>query len=184
MSLSIKIVTTANRTRIFHQSEQQQVSKSVALLTGVTNIFATHSLLLSSALQAEVFSPRRIALIELDGAFAPLARLGQSDVRITAIDSDDTAPIYNLDSDGSPSFRVDFFFVGGYVLNTRVEVDNAEVTFADRARRVTQLFDVPLIWYTTANGGVGQMNPSNLTRAVITPAGEIMPADALLVDDF
>lgn len=37
---------------------------------------------------------------------------------------------------------------------------------------------------TTANGGVGLMNPSTMTRAVITPAGEIVPADALLVDDF
>lgn len=184
MPLSIKIVTTANRTRFFHQSDERQVAKSIAMLTGTTNIYATSSLLLSSALQAEVFSPRRIALIELDGDSTPANRPGQSDVRITAIDPDDSAPVYELNEGAAGRFRVDFFFVGGYVLSTRVEVDNAEATFADRARRVTRLFEVPLIGYTSANGGVGLMNPSAMTRAVITPAGEIVPADALLVDDF
>lgn len=185
MPLSIKIVTTANRTRFFHQSDEQQVAKSIALLSGATNVFSTPSLLLSSPLQAEVFSPRRIALIELDGESAPTNnRAGQSDVRITAIDPDDAAPVYDLDEGAGGRFRVDFFFVGGYVLSTRVEVDNAEATFADRARRVTQLFEMPLIWYISSGGGIGLMNPSTMTRAVITPAGEIVPVDALLVDDF
>jgi hypothetical protein len=44
MPLSIKIVTTANRTRFFHQSDEQQVAKSIATLTGVTNVYATSSL--------------------------------------------------------------------------------------------------------------------------------------------
>ena len=184
MPLSIKIVTTANKTRFFHQSDEQQMAKSVALLAGATNIFASSSLLLSSTLQAEVFSPRRIALIELEGECGAVNKPGQHDVRITANDPDDGAPAFDLDDDAGLRFRVDFFFVGGYVLSTRVEVDNAEATFADRTRRVTQLFDVPLIWYTSAGGGVGLMNPSNMTRAVITPASGIMPADALQVDDF
>ena len=184
MPLSIKIVTTANRTRFFHQSDEQQMAKSVVLLAGATNIFASSSLLLSSTLQAEVFSPRRIALIELDGDVTPANRQGQLDVLITATDPDDRTPAFDLDDEAGLRFRVDFYFVGGYVLSTRVEVDNAEATFADRTWRVTQLFDVPLIWYTSAGGGVGLMNPSNMTRAVITPAGGIMPADALLVDDF
>ena len=184
MPLSIKIVTTANRTRFFYQSDEQQIAKSVTLLAGATNIYASSNLLLSSALQAEVFSPRRIALIELDGEVTPANRPGQLDVRITATDPDDSAPVFDLDDEAGLRFRVDFYFVGGYVLSTRVEVDNAEATFADRTRRVTQLFDVPLIWYTSSGGGVGLMNPSNMTRAVITPASGIMPADALLVDDF
>jgi hypothetical protein len=70
------------------------------------------------------------------------------------------------------------------VLSTRVEVDNSEATFADRTRRVTQLFETPLIWYTSSGGGIGLMNPSTMTRTVITPAGGTVPADALLVDDF
>jgi hypothetical protein len=184
MPLSIKIVTTANRTRYFHQSDASQAAKSIALIAGATSIYAAPSLLLTSALQAEVFAPRRIALIELDGESLPADRPGQSDVLITAIDPDDSAPVYDLDEASGGRFRVDFFFVGGYVLSTRVEVDNSEATFADRTRRVTQLFETPLIWYTSSGGGIGLMNPSTMTRTVITPAGGTVPADALLVDDF
>ncbi len=184
MPLSIKIVTTANRTRFFHQSDELQAAKSIALIAGATSIYAAPSLLLTSALQAEVFAPRRIALIELDGGSLPADRPGQNGVRITAIDPDDSAPVYDLEEAVGGRFRVDFFFVGGYVLSARVEVDYAEASFADRTRRVTQLFETPLIWYISTGGGIGLMNPSNMTRAVITPAGDTIPADALLVDDF
>lgn len=184
MPLSIKIVTTANRTRFFHQSDERQVLKSLALLTGVSPIFSAHSLMLSSSLQTEVFSPRRIALIELEGAALLSRTPGPGDFRITAFDSDEARPVIQLDDAVPATFRVDFYFVGGYVLSTQVDVDNTDVTFADRTRRVTQLFEVPQIWYKTAGGGVGLINPASMTRAVITPSGDTLPADALLVDDY
>ena len=184
MSLSIKIVTTANRTRYFHQSDEKQVAYSVASLTGVTNVYTGASLVFSSNLQSEIFSPRRIALIELAGETVPVARASQGNVEITAIDADNATPEYNLFSEEYGTFRVDFFFVGGYELRTRVIVDNTMATFADRTRRIAQLFETPLIWYRSAIGGVGLINPSTLTRAVITPGGEVMPADAHIVDDY
>jgi len=119
MSLSIKIVTTANRTRYFHQSDEKQVAYSVASLTGVTNVYTGASLVFSSNLQSEIFSPRRIALIELAGETVPVARASQGNVEITAIDADDATPEYNLFSEEYGTFRVDFFFVGGYELRTR-----------------------------------------------------------------
>lgn len=184
MSLSIKIVTTANSTRHFHQSDEKQVAYSVSALTGVTNVYKGASLVFSSNLQSEIFSPRRIALIELAGETVPAPRAGQGNTEITAIGDDDATPEYNLFGEEYGTFRVDFFFVGGYVLRTKVIVDNTEATFADRTWRIAQLFETPLIWYRSANGGVGLINPSTLTRAIITPGGEVVPADAHIVDDY
>jgi hypothetical protein len=185
MSLAIKIVTTANRTRFFNLSNEQQAANSIESLTGLTNVFATNSLVFSSNLQAEVFSPRRIALIELAGDAVPVARASQGNFEITALDINAAAaPEYNLFDESYGRFRVDFFFVGGFELNTQVVVDNSEAAFADRTRRISQLFETPVICYHTSNGGLGLINPSVMTRAVITPGGEVMPADAIIVDDY
>ncbi len=59
-----------------------------------------------------------------------------------------------------------------------------DASVADRTRRVAQIFEQPVILYQTAKGGTGLLNPLAMTRAVITPGGDVLPADTLRVDDY
>jgi hypothetical protein len=65
-----------------------------------------------------------------------------------------------------------------------VEIDNTNVSDADRLRRISQLFELPVVRFVTASGGVGLINPAVMTRVMITPTGDILPSDAITVDDF
>jgi hypothetical protein len=41
-----------------------------------------------------------------------------------------------------------------------------------------------VIFYKTPHAGIGMLNPNAMTRAVITPRSEVLPADAIIVDAY
>lgn len=181
MSAVIKVVTTANRTRFFHHSGKD--GSGLGRLLGPQGVFAGPALVFASPLQTEVYSPKQIAYIEIDGIGAAAAGEEHRDTLITGIAESNAAPEYDL-YDGPSRFRVVFYFTGGAELHAHVEVDNTDVSDADRLRRVSRLFELPLVKFTTAAGGIGLINPAVMTRVMITPAGDILPSDAIAVDDF
>ena len=83
MSAVIKVVTTANRTRFFHHS-CKDVS-GLGRLLGTHGIFAGPALVFASSLQTEVYSPKQIAYIEIDGVSEPEAEEPHRDTRTTGI---------------------------------------------------------------------------------------------------
>lgn len=184
MSLSIKIVTTANRTRFFYQSNGDTAKATIERLTKSSFVFSGNSLVISSSLQTEVFSPKRIAIIELDADSDLSAYLINPHLQITALNSERADQFaYNLEPVANQRFKVDFYFVGGFMLSTEVVLTD-DASLADRTRWVAQLFEQQIIAYQTSNGGVGLMNPLAMTRTVITPGGDVLPSDTLIVDDY
>lgn len=184
MPLSIKIVTTANNTRQLHQSDRSLAKATIDRLIGSGAVFAAPSLIVSSGLQTEVFSPKRIAIIELDSESGVSESTPVSDLQITALDLEQGPFAYDLEPETGQRFKVDFYFVGGFLLNAEVVLSGTDASKADRTRRVAQIFEQQVIIYQTAKGGIGLLNPLAMTRAVITPRSEILPADTLIVDDY
>lgn len=185
MSLSIKIVTTANRTRFFYQSNDDTAKATIERLTKSSAVFSGLSLVISSSLQTEVFSPKRIAIIEMDADSDLSSHLNTTNLQITALKSERGDQFsYDLEAVVNQRFKVDFYFVGGFVLSTEVVLTDVDASLADRTRWVAQLFEQPVIAYQSSNGGVGLMNPLAMTRTVITPSGDVLPSDTLIVDDY
>jgi hypothetical protein len=181
MSAVIKVVTTANRTRFFHHGGKG--FGGLGRLLATQGVFDGPALVFASSLQTEIYSPKQIAYIEIDGVSEPEAEEPHRDTRITGIAESNAIPEYDL-YDGPARFRVVFYFAGGAELHAHVEIDNTDVSDADRLRRISRLFELPLVKFTTAAGGTGLINPSVMTRVMITPAGDILPSDAIAVDDF
>jgi hypothetical protein len=140
MPLSIKIVTTANNTRQFHLSDEDAATESFNRLVGFTAVFTAPSLIISSGLQTEVFSPKRMALIELDSASGLSSHRPVTDLQIVALDPENGIFAYDLEPASEQRFKVDFYFVGGFVLNTEVSMQGTDASVADRTRRVSQIF--------------------------------------------
>lgn len=66
MSITLTIVTTANRTLRFTQSEPQQVSEILASLRRCTQLFSNRTLVVVSDTGTDVFSPASITRIEIE----------------------------------------------------------------------------------------------------------------------
>lgn len=114
MSLSIKIVTTANRTRFFYQSNGDTAKATIERLTKSSFVFSGNSLVISSSLQTEVFSPKRIAIIELDADSDLSAYLINPHLQITALNSERADQFaYNLEPVANQRFKVDFILSAG-----------------------------------------------------------------------
>jgi hypothetical protein len=181
MTTIIKVVTTANRTRFFHHSGQN--NSGISRLLAPQAAFAGPALVFASSLQTEIYSPKQIAYVEIEGSAVSGAVAPEFDTYITGMPAGDVTAEYDL-YEGPERFQVVFYFAGGAELHAKVEIDNTNVSDADRLRRISQLFELPVVRFVTAGGGIGLINPAVMTRVMITPTGDILPSDAITVDDF
>jgi hypothetical protein len=181
MTISIKVVSTANRTRFFHYSGKK--NGGINRLIGPQAVFSGPALVFASSLQTEIYSPKQIAYIEIEGSVASGAVAKEFDTYITGMPAGDVTSEYDL-YEGPERFQVVFYFAGGAELHAKVKIDNTNVSDADRLRRISQLFELPVVRFVTASGGMGLINPAVMTRVMITPTGDILPSDAITVDDF
>lgn len=175
MSLAITIVTTANRTRRFFQTDPQRVTAILESLRRCNQLFSGASLVIVSDDATEVFNPRALTRIEIETQvdLAPWLPLAWDEAGICAIDAEALSGDGLLDDDGLSS-RMDFYFEGGDKLVAWIERRHGGGT-AERTARLTHLFEKPCIPYRPVTPGVGFLNPAAMTRFSLGVAAEHPP---------
>jgi hypothetical protein len=177
MSITVTIVTTANRTRCFTQTDAQCEQDILGSLRRASQLFSNRTLIISSAQETEIFAPSAITRIEIGtqqdlGAYLPQ----QADTTLTLIPEGAPTPPTEI-SETHFSGRIDFFFTGGdtvaiWFSGPRPKEINA------RLMNLTRLFEQPVLMYKLPTGGMGFMNPAAMTRALVASATEQLPATA------
>ena len=176
MSLAITIVTTANRTRRFFQTDPARVREVLESLKRCGQLFSGHSLVIVADDTTEVFQPKAITRIEVEtqidlGPWLPPA---WDEAGIWALDPDDQTAACSLDNEGLSSC-MDFYFEGGDKLHAWIERRH-EAGLVERTSRLTHLFEKPCIPYRPLTPGVGFLNPAAMTRFTLGVAAANPPA--------
>ena len=162
MSLAITIVTTANRTRRFFQTDPARISEIIESLKGGPHFFDDRMLVIVGELSTEGFSASLITRIELETeadwstVLPPSWRL---DLR--ALAPGELIGPGGIEN-GRLSADIDFFFQGGDTLAAWVENSQPELT-AERVKRIAAFFEQKIIPYRLATRGIGIINPAVLT---------------------
>ncbi len=169
MSITITIVTTANRTRRFTQTDPVRIGEILDSLKRCTQLFSNRSLIVVSDNSTDVFSPSAITRIEIetDTDLTPYLPPGRN-TNIRALALGETPPAIQLD-DLNASVPADFFFEGGDSLNAWIEGPRPADAM-ERTMRITRLFEQPVIFYQPTTPGIGLMNPALMTRSTLGAA--------------
>jgi hypothetical protein len=165
MSLAITIVTTANRTRRFVQSDPAQIGNILDSLQRAAQWFKQGTLIVVSNDSTEVFNPASITRIEIETAIdlTPYLPSAWKLDAMLALSPDAVTPPGHVNEESLP-MRIDFFFEGGDTLP--VWFSNPDPgSEAERKARTTHLFDQPVMPYRPLQPGIGLINPAAMTRA-------------------
>ena len=177
MSITITIVTTANRSRRFTQSDPVRIGELLDSLQRCTQLFSNRTLVVVSDTSTDIFCPAAITRIEIEttadlSAYLPPGR--NNDIRALALG--ETLPPTQVD-DQHIAIPTDFFFEGGDSLSTWLEGPRPTDAMA-RTMRITRLFEQSVIFYQPTVPGIGLMNPAVMTRATLGVALNEAPAGA------
>lgn len=177
MSIAITIVTTANRTLHFKQSDPAHVEEILSSLRRCNNLFTNRTLVVVSDTGTEVFSPTSITRIEIqtDADLSPYLPAAW-EVSATAIGPGEVPPATTLDQDHVAA-KIEFFFEGGDTLSTWFERKRPSGV-AERAMQITRLFEQHILPYHLSQPGIGFMNPATMTRASLGVSLDDAPAGA------
>ena len=177
MSITITIVTTANRSRRFTQSDPARISEILNSLKRCTQLFSNRSLIIVADNSAEIFFPSAITRIEFetDTDLTPHLPPGRNtDIRALALGETLPPIVVNQQHISTPA---DFFFEGGDSLNTWIE-GSLSADPMERTMRITRLFEQPVIFYQLPVPGIGLMNPAVMTRSTLGVALSEAPTGA------
>lgn len=172
MSISITVVTTANRTLRYKQSDPVHVEEILASLRRATQLFTNRTLVIVSDTGTEIFSPSAIARIE----FATEADLTPYlppawGIPARALAPDEIPPAAQID-DTHVATRIQFFFHGCEPLAIWFERERPSGS-TERAMQITRIFEQAIFPYHLSVPGIGFMNPATMTHASIdTPLDE------------
>jgi hypothetical protein len=183
MTTSITVTTTANYVRRFILNDHDSIQKILADLKRSSELFSGTPLIISSAVQTEIFAPSNITCIEIETQENLTSHLpGGDNFTLTAMTAEaSTAPFIAAQDGTHLKNRIDFFFRGGSVLNMLVEGDK-QPQLADRLKSLTHIFTRPVIAYHLPQGGIGLMNPKTMTRAAIFPGLSDLPSNAWIAE--
>ena len=118
MSIAVNIVTTANITRRFTQTDDACTKEILENLRRSGQLFSNRNLIIGSANETGIFAPSSITRIEIETQLDLSAYLPQyGEIRMTLIASDATTPPAEV-SETLFSARVDVFFQGGDAIAT------------------------------------------------------------------
>lgn len=179
MSLAITIVTTANRTRRFFQTDPARVTGILETLKRCNQLFTNSALVIVAEDGTGVFNPKAIARIEIETQIdlTPWLPLAWDEVGISAIEANALSGVGLLDDAGLSS-RMDLYFEGAALRWRPGSSASTGGGVAERTSRLTHLFEKPCIPYRPVNAGVGFINPAAMTRFALGVAAEHPPAGA------
>ena len=169
MSITITIVTTANRTRRFKQSDPQRVTEILESLKRSAQLFTSRSLVIVADDSTDVFAPAAITRIEIETTIdlTPYLPPGRN-TNIRALALGEMLPPTQLDEE-TIAVSADFFFAGGDTLSTWLE-NPRPADVIERTMRLSRLFEQTAIFYQPTTPGIGLMNPHVMTRTLIGAA--------------
>jgi hypothetical protein len=178
MSLAITVVTTANRTRRFYQTDPAKVSVILGSLKRCGQLFTNASLVIVSDDATEVFNPKEITRIEIETPvdLSPWLPSAWDEAGISAVTPQAMSGAGSLD-DNWLSSRMDFYFKGGDKLCAWIERQH-EGGIAERTTRLTNLFEKACIPYRPVSPGIGFLNPAAMTRFCLGVAAACPPSGA------
>ena len=186
MSIAINVVTTSNHTRRFNQNDDGHINEIFNNLKNCVKLFSSRVLIFGSATETEIFSPSCITRIEIETArdlseFIPKQLMpGKMTISSLPADTLEKDRQSHID-DEKVAGRIDFFFEGGDTLAAWIEGMRPGVS-SERMMNLTGLFEQPILLYKLPQGGIGLMNPSVMTRAVIKSGALSLPSGAWRVD--
>ena len=166
MSITVTIVTTANRAQRFTQLDDTYIHEMFDTLQRAGQFFSNRTLIIGSEQQTEIFSPSSITRIEIESPqdiSSYLPKFGQN--KMALIPAGATTPPAEV-SETHFASRVDFYFEGGdsvavWLTGTRPSGNS------ERFMQLTHLFEQPVLAYTLPTGGIGLINPARMTSALL-----------------
>jgi hypothetical protein len=174
MSIAVNIVTTANITRRFTQTDDACTKEILENLRRSGQLFSNRNLIIGSANETGIFAPSSITRIEIETQLDLSAYLPQyGEIRMTLIASDATTPPAEV-SETLFSARVDVFFQGGDAIATWMSGPRPSGA-NERLSNLTHLLDQPVIMYKLPAGGVGFINPAAITSVHAAAGIEKLP---------
>ena len=174
MPFNVTIVTTANRIRRYTQTDRLCIQEVLDALHRSGQLFASRTLIIGSDRETEIFTPSAITRVEfavdqnLDAYLPPGGRF-----QMRKIAEGETPETQISDTDFSG--RVDFFFAGGDTVALLVSGPRTNDA-SGRLMNLTRLFEQAVLHYELPGGGIGLVNPANLTRIQISAGVEKLPA--------
>ena len=166
MSITITIVTTANRTRRFKQSDPARINEILESLQRCSQLFSNRSLVVVSDSSTEIYNPSAITRIEIETGIdlTPYLPPGRN-TNIRALALGDPLPETVL-NEQKISVSADFYFEGGDNLSAWIENERPSDVL-ERTMRITRLFEQAVIFYQPTTPGIGLMNPAVMTRSTL-----------------
>ena len=192
--LTLEVRCTDGTAAEFYQSDAQRVTKALRFLS-TPRVFAEPQLTLASEHAVTAIATRTIDMIlartnapvpEVLPMKSPAGPIDIYEVEHLVPENDDSLVITECrrkraEPANLRSFRVEVSTVGGWskVLQARAQVRG---TVLDRRQTFAHIFQVPVIPFKLCTGGIGFINPSNLTRATAYPAPDSLPETALAME--
>ena len=182
MSLAITIVTTANRTRHFQQTDPARSAAILDSLQRCAQWFRQQSLIIVGDDSTEIINPASITRIEIDARQDLAPRLPHSLWPVIHAIPAEALTLPGAIDEARAATRVDFYFTGGDTLAGWLEAEISG-TPGERTARNARLFEEAVITYTTQGGGLGFINPAAMTRIHVGSALAYPPASAWLANE-
>ena len=146
MPIAVTVVTTANRTRRFIQTDENSIQAILSSLKRAGQMFSERSLIIGSDQTTEVFASSSITRIQFETTLDLAEYLPQrGETQMTLIPEGAATP----PAEGSETHfagRADFFFNGGdtvamWISGARPAGSN------ERLLQLTRLFEQPMLMY-------------------------------------
>jgi len=183
IDLTLEVRSTDGTVAEFYQPDAARVAKVLRFLS-TPRLFAAPQLTFASEHCVTAIATRTIDVI-LARTNAPVPEvlpLKSPAGPIDISEVEEGSPVFDKgtssDEMNSRSFRVEVYTLGGWssILEVRAEICG---TVQDRRQTFAHIFQVPVIPFKLCTGGIGFINPSNLTRATASPAPDSLPDTAL-----
>jgi hypothetical protein len=194
IELTLEVRSADGTAAEFYQADAEHIGKALRFLSR-PRLFTEPQFVLASEKWATVLAPRTIDVIlarttapvpEVLPLKSPAGPIDISEVEEGLLDEDRSVVFGqrdrgNVNGMNSRSFRVEVRTVGGW---TNILAVGAQIrgTVQDRRHTFTHIFQLPVIPFKLCTGGIGFINPRNLTRATVYPAPDSLPDTALPVE--
>jgi hypothetical protein len=191
IDLTLEVRSADGTAAEFYQPDAARVGKALRFLS-TPRLFAEPQLTFASEHWVTAIATRTIDVI-LARTNAPVPAVlplkspaGPIDISEVAkcVSEDDESVVLdkrdrkNSEAMNSRSFRVEVYTFGGWSnILGGARGDSRQVY--DRRQTFSHIFQVPVIPFKLCTGGIGFINPGNLTRATACPAPDSLPDTAL-----
>jgi hypothetical protein len=185
IDLTLELHSADGTTAEFYQADPQRVATILRFLA-TPQVFTHPQLVFASEHMASAIATRAIDVI-LARTAAPLPKilpLKSPAGPIDIAEVEEQSPFFEKGRRqssaevNSRNFRVEVQTSGGWrcMLEVRADIHG---TVQDRRHAFAHIFHVPVIPFKLCTGGIGLINPGNLTHATAYPAPNSLPETAL-----